>query len=123
MNHWDSIRLKARQMRRVVLAETKSGASAKAMLSAIAKITGVGSQGLPAKDPLLYKAVAVLHSGMVWFNHELDEWEQIFNQIHEYAHHWQHKENFICYRPDVDAEASEDTIAVGSQKVDGYGPH
>ncbi len=123
MNHWDSIRLKARQMRRVVLAETKGDASAKAMLRAIAKLTGIGSQGVPAKDPLLYKAVAVLHSGMVWFNQELDEWEQIFNQIHEYAHHWQHKENFICYRPDIDAEVSEDTIAVGSQKVDGYGPH
>ena len=123
MNHWDSIRLKARQMRRIVLAETKGDVSAKAMLRAVAKLTGIGSQGLPAKDPLLYKAVAVLHSGMVWFNQELDEWEQIFNQIHEYAHHWQHKENFICYRPDIDAEASEDMIAVGSQKVDGYGPH
>lgn len=123
MNHWDSIRLKARQMRRVVLAETGGDASAQAMLRAVAKLTGIGSQGLPAKDPLLYKAVAVLHSGMVWFNEELDEWERIFNQIHEYAHHWQHQENFVCYRPDVDAEASEDAIAVGSQKVDGYGPH
>jgi DNA helicase II / ATP-dependent DNA helicase PcrA len=123
MNHWDTIRLKARHNREIVLKETDEDSSSEAMLHAVAKLTGIASQGLPAKCSLLYNSVATLHSEMVWFNQELENWEQIFNQFHEYAHYWLHGENFICGIEDINSEATEDAIKLGSQRVDGYGPH
>lgn len=123
MNHWDSIRLQARERHEAALVITGGDASAEALLFAAEKMTGIERQGLCAGHPLLYKAVAILHADFIWFNKDVDEWQRQFNQAHEYAHYWRHGEGSLCGEADIDAEASEDAITLGAQRVDGYGPH
>lgn len=123
MNHWDSIRLQAREMRAKALEKSNGDASPQALLRALAEITGIPSQGLPAGHNLLFGAKATIDSYMVWFDQEVDQWEQFFNQIHEYAHLFRHGENFVCGGEEINSEATEDAINLGAQCVDGYGPH
>jgi superfamily I DNA/RNA helicase len=71
----------------------------------------------------LYRAEAVLHSDYVWFNRDVEPWQARFNQAHEYGHHWRHAEDSLCFESDIDAQATEDAIQIGEERVDGYGPH
>ncbi len=123
VNHWDSIRLQAREMRAKALEKSGGDSSPEALLRAIAEITGIPSQGLPAGHNLLFGAKATIDSCMVWFDREVEKSEQYFNQIHEYAHHFRHGDNFVCGGEDINSEATEDAINLGAQCVDGYGPH
>lgn len=122
MNNWDVIRLLARQMHAEALRLTGGDPSAEALLSAAAKLTQIPRQGLRAGHPLLYRAEAVLHSNYVWFNKDVEAWKALFNQAHEYGHHWRHGEDSLCFEADIDAQASEDAIQLGQERVDGYGP-
>ncbi len=110
-------------MRAKALEKSGGDASPEALLRAVAEITGIPSQGLPAGHNLLFGAKATIDSCMVWFDQEVEKWEQYFNRLHEYAHYWQHGESFICCQSDIDAGASEDAITLGARRVDGYGPH
>lgn len=123
MNHWDVIRLQAREKHAAALELSGGDSSAEALLSAAAKLTKIPRQGLRAGHRLLFKAQAVLHSNRVWFNNELERWQQQFNQAHEYGHSWRHGNVSLCYESDIDTEASEDAITFGADRVDGYGPH
>jgi DNA helicase-2/ATP-dependent DNA helicase PcrA len=118
---WDEIRLQAREQHARALEVTNGDASIEALLTAAATLTGVKRFGLRAGHPLLFNSHAVLHSNKVWFNRELELWQTQFNQAHEYAHFWRHGEGTLgCTH---DAEATEDTIALGAQRVEGYSPH
>ncbi|HZS04815.1 MAG TPA: ATP-dependent helicase [Blastocatellia bacterium] len=123
MNHWDSIRLEARKRHEEAVAITGGDESVEGLLEAAARMTGVPCQGLSAGHRLLYKAQAVLHSDYVWYNHDLELWQQQFNRAHEYAHFWRHGQGTCCSAADLNAEVTEDSIAIGAERVDGYGPH
>ncbi|HEX8162897.1 MAG TPA: ATP-dependent helicase [Pyrinomonadaceae bacterium] len=123
MNHWDVIRVLARRMHAEALKLAGGDPSAEALLSAAAQLTHIPRQGLPAGHPLLYRAEAVLHSEYVWFNRDVELWQARFNQAHEYGHHWRHGEDSLCFESDIDAQATEDAIKIGEERVDGYGPH
>ena len=123
-NHWSQIRKLARETRRQLLKANGGDSSPDALLTAIANETGIFAYGLPAKDPLLYKAQAILHNNFVFFDNSLEEWQTLFNRMHEYAHHFlKHGSAILCGKDGFDAEASEDAIALGEQRVEGYGPH
>jgi DNA helicase II / ATP-dependent DNA helicase PcrA len=123
MNNWDVIRLLARRRHTEALNLTGGDPSAEALLSAAAELTKIPRQGLPAGHRLLYKAQAVLHSNYVWFNRDVEPWQAQFNQAHEYGHYWRHGEGSLCFEADIDLQATEDAIRLGSERVDGYGPH
>jgi DNA helicase-2/ATP-dependent DNA helicase PcrA len=123
VNHWDSIRLQARKLHSSALEITQGDASAEALLSAATDLTKIPRQGLPGNHRLLYRSKAALHCGQVWFNWDLLLWEQLYNQAHEYAHYWRHGGGAFCSQADFDAEASEDAVALGVKRVDGYSPH
>jgi DNA helicase II / ATP-dependent DNA helicase PcrA len=124
MNNWDVIRLQARRMHAEALKLTGGDPSAEALLSAAAELTNIPRQGLPAGHKLLYRAEAVLHSNYVWYNRDVEAWQARFNQAHEYGHYWRHGgEDSLCFEADIDAQATEDAIPLGMERVDGYGPH
>lgn len=123
MSHWDAIRLEARAWRDQAINASQGDSTVEGLLKGAAAITSIQSVGLPAGDPLLYKAHAILHSGFVWYDKSLTLWEQQFNQVHEYAHFWKHGQGACCGSTDLNAEATEDSIAIGAECVDGYGPH
>ncbi|MET0753111.1 MAG: UvrD-helicase domain-containing protein, partial [Pyrinomonadaceae bacterium] len=123
-NHWSQIRKFAREMRKKMLEANGGKSSPDLLLAAIASETKISSYGLPAKDPLLYKAQAILHSNIVFFDNSLAIWQTHFNRMHEYAHHFlKHGSSILCRKDDFNPEASEDAIAFGEQRVEGYGPH
>jgi superfamily I DNA/RNA helicase/CRISPR/Cas system-associated exonuclease Cas4 (RecB family) len=123
VNHWDVVRLQAREKHAAALKLSGGDSAAEALLTAAASLTGIPRQGLPAGHPLLYKAQAVLDTDYVWFNQDVATWQAQFNQAHEYGHHWRHGEDAVCFEADIDLAASEDAIALGIDRVDGYGPH
>jgi superfamily I DNA/RNA helicase len=123
MNHWDAIRIRARQKHATLYAATGHDPSAAAILSAASTSTQFRRIGVPANDTLLYGAQATLHSGVVWFNKDVEPWRALFNQAHEYAHLWLHGRGACCTESDIDLGASEDKLQMGAQRVDGYSPH
>lgn len=123
MNHWDIIRFNAREIRTRALKITGERNAPAALIGALAEITGIPSQGLPSGHNLLFGAKATIDSCMVWFDRDVEQWEQYFNQVHEYAHHFRHGRNFICGGDDINSQATEDAVNMGAQCVDGYGPH
>lgn len=125
MNHWETIRARAREQRALVCAAAGGDLSAAALLSAADTLTGLRRVGVPADDPLLYASEAVLHSGVIWYRDDVEPWRALFYQAHEYAHYWHHGggSSSFCAESDMDTEASEDSVPLGVQRVEGYGPH
>jgi len=124
MNHWDAIREKARETHERLAVLTGDDRSPVALLSAAKSSTGIESFPLPASDPLLYGAAdAVLHSGCIWYNADLPGWQVLFNQAHEFSHHWLHGGDGVRSDCHIDTEATEDELGFGIQRVEGYGPH
>lgn len=123
-NHWSQIRKLARETRRRMLASNGSVSSPAALLAAVANETKIPAYGVIPKDPLLYGAQAILHNNRVFYDRSLAEWQTYFNRMHEYAHHFlKHGSAILCGKEGFDPEASEDAIALGEQRVEGYGPH
>lgn len=123
-NHWSQIRKHAREARKRMLAATGGDSSPVALLAAVANETKIPAYGVIAKDPLLYGAQAILHNNRVFYDKSLVEWQTLFNRMHEYAHHFlKHGSAILCGKDGFDPEASEDAIALGEQRVEGYGPH
>lgn len=123
-NHWSQIRKLAREMREKMLAANGGKSSPHELLTTVGSETGIRSYGLPAKDPLLYKAQAILHNKKVFYDNSLEKWRTHFNRMHEYAHHFlKHGSSILCGKEGFDPEASEDAIPLGEQRVEGYGPH
>ena len=66
----------------------------------------------------------------VYYNDGVALWRAHFCQAHEFAHLWlRHAHDTVdedgpaaCSSDDVDVEASETSIPVGVQRVEGYGP-
>src|ERR1700722_19909576 len=124
MNHWDSIRAKAREVHEILAKRAGNDRSPEALLNAASSLTGIERFPLPKGDPLLYGAAdAVLHSGAVWYNADVLPWQILFFQAHEFSHHWLHNDICVCADCSIDAEATEDELGFGVQRVEGYGPH
>ena len=123
-NYWSQIRKTARETRGRMLAISGGKSSPEALLATVADETGIRSFGVPAKDPLLYDAQAILHNNLVFFDNSLKQWQTYFNRMHEYAHHFlEHGSAILCGTDGFDPEASEDAVAFGEQRIEGYGPH
>jgi DNA helicase-2/ATP-dependent DNA helicase PcrA len=124
MSHWDDLRKLARQRRAEALLEAKGDPSASALLAAADRLTGFERLGLPAGDGLLDGGVAVLDPNLerIWFNSDIESRLALFYQAHEYAHLWLHRDRTSCTETDLDAEAVEETVPLGIQRVEGYGP-
>src|SRR5687768_7252524 len=90
MNHWATIRAKAREMHANLCAAAGNDHAPAAILSAADTLTQHQRISVPAGDPLLYGCEAALHSRFIWFNGDLEPWRIVFNQAHEYAHLWLH---------------------------------
>ena len=125
MDHWEIIRAKARRQRAIVCAAAGGDISAAALLSAADTLTGLRRVGLPPGDSLLYGSEAVLHSGIIWHRNDIEPWRTLFYQAHEYAHYWYHGDshNAFCSGADIQTDGSEDSVPLGAQRVEGYGPH
>src|SRR5690349_1916990 len=124
VNHWDAIRLKAREKRAAALAAAGGDFSARALLRAAQKLTRIRCEPVASDDPLLCRtARAVLQDDIIWFNDEVPEWEARFNQFHEFAHHWLDGLGAVCGAEDLNPEASEDAVELGARRVEGYSPH
>lgn len=124
MSHWSQIRAQAQAKHLELFTTTGNNPSAEALLSAADTETGLQRIPVPANDPLLYgTAEAVLHSGIIWFNKDVERWCALFNQAHEYAHFWLHGDDAHCAESDINNEASEDNTQVGVKIVEGYSPH
>lgn len=123
MQYWDEVRLKARYFRQVMLEHSGGDASAEALLNSAESITNIPREGVPTDDPLLFGAYAVLRLRVVWYDRGRDRWQQLFDQLHEYAHFWLGDEECICGESDLNWESSEDSVPLGAARVAGYGPH
>jgi superfamily I DNA/RNA helicase len=124
VNHWDVIRLRAREKHQVALAAAGGDHSARALLIAAKALTKIHCEAVAAGDPLLCRtARAVLQDDIIWFNDEVPEWEALFNQIHEFAHHWLDGISSVCGAEDLNPEANEDAVEIGARRVEGYSPH
>jgi DNA helicase II / ATP-dependent DNA helicase PcrA len=73
---------------------------------------------------LLYGGEAMLDLDWerIRFNADVDPRLAHFNQAHEYAHLWLHRDSIRCRADDLDAEATEEAIPLGVERVEGYGP-
>jgi DNA helicase II / ATP-dependent DNA helicase PcrA len=124
MNHWDSVRARARALHAELSARAGGAHNPKAILDAASSMTGIERIPLPPGDPLLYgSADAVLYEESIWFNNAVEPWQKHFFQAHEYAHHWLHNEICTCATCTMDNESSEGDLGFGIQRVEGYGPH
>jgi DNA helicase II / ATP-dependent DNA helicase PcrA len=127
LNHWDSIRERARKLHAEVCSfgdtELAAGAPASALLDKAEEMTKIQRVPLPKGHPLLEEAEAMLDWDIIWYNKDVAPWLALYYQAHEYAHFWLHDIVTACSGADVDAEASEDNIPLGIYRVEGYGPH
>lgn len=124
INHWSQIRKYARETRQRMVVATGGNSSPVALLAAVANETKIPAYGVISSDPLLYRAQAILHNNRVFYDKSLVEWQTFFNRMHEYAHHFlKHGSSMLCGKDGFNPEASEDAIALGEQRVEGYGPH
>ncbi len=124
MSHWDALRKQARTHRAAVLAESGGEVSAAALLEAADRLTGFERIALPSGDALLDGGEAALDRDMerIWYNSAVDLRLAASYQVHEYAHLWLHQEDTVCREPDLDAEAVEEQVPLGVQRVEGYSP-
>ncbi len=122
MGHWDDIRARARERHRAALDEARGDSSARALLAASARITGVIGVPVHAGDPLLDGGHALLDPsvGLILFNQDVEPWRVLFYQAHEYAHLWLGGERAFCDETDMDAGDASDVVRA---EVEGYGPH
>src|SRR5688572_8396970 len=123
MSHWDKIRVLARRQHALLFERNGRDPSVAALLDAATTLTELQRIGRRTGDTLLYGSHAVLHSGFIWYNKDLEKWRALFNQAHEFAHFWYHGKGHFCSEADIDIGASEDTMQVRIQRVEGYDPH
>lgn len=130
MGHWDDIRRLAREKRTEVLAGASpqgqlSPLSAEGLLARASDMTGIWREPVGAGDPCLYGAEALLDAnGVIYYNEDAGDWQPLYYQVHEFAHHWLHHAHgsITCTTSDLDATASETALQIGVERVQGYGP-
>jgi DNA helicase II / ATP-dependent DNA helicase PcrA len=123
-SHWDAIRATARCKRADVLDEDGDVVSSADLLTAADALTGLERVPRPAGDPLLYGGDAVLDLKWerIWFNQDVEAGLGRFYQVHEYAHYWLHQDSLSCSASVLEAEATESSLPLGVDRVEGYGP-
>jgi superfamily I DNA/RNA helicase len=124
VQQWDEARRLARERHNAALAIAGGDPSARSLLSAAERLTGVARVPVAASDPLLDGADALLdtRSGVIVFAADTEPWRALFYQAHEYAHLWIDGGRAACTGPDLDAEAGEKAPEIGTGRVEGYGP-
>lgn len=124
MSHWLAIKRRARKQHSELSKLTNGDLSAKALLFAADEITKFTRTSVPADDPLLYGADAVLDSEVetIWFNESLPSEVAHYYQAHEYAHHWLHSGQHDCSTSDINDGELESDVPVGIQLVKAYSP-
>lgn len=125
MSHWENIRAEARAQHAVLARQAGNDPRPVAVLSAAETESGITSIGLPAGHALLYgSAEAALHAGIIWYNQDAPIGLQLLARAHEYAHLRLHgATTSVCTEADFTTEQVDENLAVGAQRVEGYGPH
>ncbi|MFZ4859984.1 MAG: UvrD-helicase domain-containing protein [Desulfuromonadaceae bacterium] len=125
MSSWITLKQQARQWHKTLLLKSGGDPSATALLNAATEITGIQRFPLPATDPLLMGADAILdpEANIIFFNQDIDTKLAVFYQMHEFAHHKLHGGSWSCKREDINPEASEEEIPLGIAMVETYNAH
>lgn len=125
MSSWITLKQQARQWHKTLLLKSGGDPSAMALLNAATEITGIQRFPLPATDPLLMGADAILdpEANIIFFNQDIDTKLAVFYQMHEFAHHKLHDGSWSCKREDINPEASEEEIPLGIAMVETYNAH
>ncbi|HYW06460.1 MAG TPA: UvrD-helicase domain-containing protein, partial [Longimicrobium sp.] len=125
MSHWTELRARAREQHRVLLGLTGGDASAAALLRAAAEMTDVHPKRLASGDPLLDGALAVLDrdAELIYYDRDTDPAILPLLLAHEYAHGWlEHGDCARCTAEQIDPEASDEDVPLGTAQVQGYSP-
>lgn len=86
--------------------------------------TGLTPYPVPADDPLLAGAHAVLDrdARCIWHNADLPPETTRFNLAHELAHWWLHDESTACHESDFAPDPAAEPLPFGTDSVSGYSP-
>jgi superfamily I DNA/RNA helicase len=125
MSHWAEIRARARKQHQILLAGVHGTPSAEALLTAAALQTDIHPYLVPAGDPLLGSAQAVLDrkAQSIFYDQETDPSLVSLLIAHEYAHLWLgHGDCTRCSAEQIDPEASDEDVPLGVARVQGYSP-
>ncbi len=118
------IRQKARQKRRNLGLPPEDFASADQILAALEADTGIARWLVPAGDPLLGGAQAVLNVPMqtIFQDSSRPVPAQRFDAAHEYAHVFLHGGSCHCAAEDLGHTNLTEPSDVGADRVEGYSP-
>lgn len=125
MSNWVQLRAQAREQHRLLLAASGGDPSAAALLAAAAELTGIHPLRLPAGDPLLEGALAMLDrdAQSIFYSRDTDPALVPLLVGHEYAHLWLGHGNCThCSAEQINLEASEENVPLGIIQVQGYSP-
>jgi superfamily I DNA/RNA helicase len=125
MSHWEDIRAQARTRHREVSEHTGGAVGAEALLAAADALSGLTRYPVPSGDALLAGGVAALNreDSMIWYAEDVEPWQMLFAQAHEYAHYWLGDHHGACRTADVTVDVADEESGTGTARVEGYGPH
>jgi len=108
-----------------VLPYLKGPLCAETLLEAATAFSGVGRLAVPADDPVLDNAEAVLdrETPAIFYKDSTPAEQARFHQAHEFGHLWLETEGgYVCGGADLDVAAAEAALPFGTRRVEGYGP-
>lgn len=124
MDHWEEIRILARQ-KRLEFCSQASDESGAALLAAITENSEIKPRPVRAGDPLLYGGQATFdpENKTIWYDSSLPPEYAIEYIIHEYAHGWIDGNKSSCKEQDLDLGISSEGVATGLERLEGYSPY
>jgi DNA helicase II / ATP-dependent DNA helicase PcrA len=122
---FDTIRDLARKRHREARDAAGGEIRAASLLDGATSITGIARQAVPADDPILCGAEAILEPSApaIFYKKNVPAMQAAFYQAHEFGHHWLHNATGACTGNDLNDTMPEEPIPLGIQRVEGYGPH
>lgn len=124
MEGFYTVRLLARTRHCEARAAAGGKNAAAALLDGACALTGIERQAVPADDPLLCGAEAILEpsASVIFYKDSVAPAQAAFYQAHEFGHHWLHNATGACSGIDIDDSMPEERIPLGIRRVEGYGP-
>ncbi len=124
MTYWTDIKQLALAYRGKLLGDPQELVPAYTLLRAAAERTHIGWEERPHGDSLLDggQAVLDLEAEVIWLDQAVDPLIKPFYLSHEYAHLWLDETGISCEAHEIDEAASEETVSLGVQRLEGYGP-
>lgn len=122
MDGFDAVRRLARLRHAEACAKAGGQTNAAALLDAATQMTEIFRQAVPAGDPVLCGAEAVLEpdTPAIFFRNDVPADQAAFYQAHEFGHHWLDSSTGACSTVDISDTMPEERIPLGIQRVEGY---